>query len=102
MLRIDRLEAVTSELSRAIESATLPPEALPAPASALVKVARIAGVDLERLAKATILGSLESLRSRASANPAAADELAGWFAHLLAWVRDERDDPPPADLPPLP
>lgn len=101
MLRTDRLEAVTSELGRIIESTPLPPDALPAPAAGLMRVARMAGMDVEAMARTAISGSLASLSSRASADPARADELAAWFAHLVAWLRDERDDPPPATIPTL-
>jgi len=99
MLNPGKLEAVTSELVRLVETTPLPPEALPAGASGLMRAARLVGVDLDSLARSTLAGSLRSLQSRASEDPAKADELAAWCAHLLAWLRDERDDPPPAELP---
>ena len=65
----------------------------------LSTLAKVAGIDLEAFLRAQLVGSISSLASRASADPARADALAGWLAHLLAWLRDERDDPPAADLP---
>ena len=94
--------ALTPEgLARILETTPLPPDALPPAAAGLVRVARMAGMDVERMARTTVSGSLASLASRASADPARADELAGWVAHLVEWLRDERDDPPPADIPGL-
>lgn len=99
MLRLDRLAEVTTAVAQLIETAPLPPDALPPAAATLLALARVARLDVEALIRSTAATSLRSLPSQASADPARADELAAWGAHLLAWLRDERDDPPSADLP---
>lgn len=99
MIRTDRLDAVATEVARVIEATPLPPGTLPPAIETAARFARMAGLDLDATVRATAAGSLRSLASQASADPARADALAGWLAHLLAWVRDERDDPPPADIP---
>lgn len=101
MLNPDKLAQVTQELARLIDTTPLPAESLPPAAGSLMKAARMVGLDLDRLARSTLTGSLQSLQRRASEDPAKADELAAWLAHLIAWLRDEREDPPAAELPVL-
>lgn len=99
MLRTDRLAEVAEVVADLIERTPLPPDALPPAAGTLLSLARLARLDIEALIRSTAASSLRSLPSQASADPDRADALAGWAAHLLAWLRDERDDPPPADVP---
>lgn len=99
MLRMDRLAMVVDELARVIEATPLPLDQAPPAVAGLVKAAKIMRLDLDRVVRSMVADSTRSLPSLASADPARADAIAAWSAHLLAWLRDERDDPPPPDLP---
>lgn len=99
MLRTDRLDAVTAEVTDLLARTPLPADALPPALTPVLRIAKMAGLDLEAIFRAQAIGSIASFASRASADPERADAVAGWIAHLLAWLRDERDDPPAADLP---
>lgn len=99
MIRTDRMEALAGELARLVETQPLPPGSLPPMVATLERAARMLGLDLMTQARAMVAGSLRSLPSQASADPARADAVAAWLAHLLAWLTDQRDDPPPAELP---
>jgi hypothetical protein len=98
MVNLDRLTAVTDELARVVEATPLPPGALDPTLATLVRAARIVGLDLEAVIRARAASSIRSLASQASADPERAEDVAAWASHLLAWLRDERDDPPPADI----
>lgn len=98
MLNPDKLEQVASELVRILETTPLPPSALGPLAPALSILARF-GINLEAMIRGQVVSSLRSSASLASSRPEQAEAIASWIVHLIAWLRDERDDPPPADLP---
>jgi hypothetical protein len=99
MLNPERLAAVTDELARVVEATPLPPGTLDPTLDRVLGMARMVGLDLDSIIRARVSASIRSLPSLASADPERADRLADWLGHLFAWLRDERDDPPPADVP---
>jgi hypothetical protein len=95
ILRIDRLEVTTAELAAAIERLDpepLVPTVLAAPVKFLRQVLRF---DLPARAKAEVLTSLRRLPEAARSDPARADALAAWAVHVIAWLTDQTDLPPP-------
>ncbi len=95
ILRIDRLEQVTAELLEGLDQldvwAALPRQ-LVAP---LMLAKRFGRLDLPALALAEVRSSVERLPSEARSDPARADRLAAWLVHIVAWLTDQTDAPPP-------
>lgn len=94
MLRTDRLEAVAAQVAELVERTPLPLDGLPPPLPMLLTIGRSLGINPESTLRLTAGQWLRSSVAAASADPARADRIAAWLADLIAWLRDERTDPP--------
>jgi hypothetical protein len=95
-MQTDRLAILTGQLATMIEAVDVEAN-LPPPIRAAAKLMRTFGrVDLVATVRATVLAWVVSLPAWAEAEPDRAETVAKWAADVLAWLRGETDDPPPA------
>ena len=94
VLRLDRLAEVTESLATAIEQADVS-GLVPRNLAPVVKVARMVGLDVIALLRAEAASSVRRLTLDARSAPARADAVATWLVHVVAYLTDQTDEPPP-------
>lgn len=94
MLRADRVERITRAMADALEAADLEAMA-PTTLRPLLRLARSLRMDPLAQLRTMATSWLVDLPRLVASDPDQAERTGAWLVHLVAWLDDQVDEPPP-------